>query len=315
VIELGRLVLGCAPLGGLFAPVDEAAARATVDAAWEAGIRAFDTAPLYGCGVSERRLGAALSGRPRDAFVLSTKVGRRLEPASSTTAAQRELWPQAPALAPVFDFSRDGVLRSLEASLERLGLDHVDVVLIHDPDDNMDAALTEAYPALDALRAEGVVRAIGAGMNQAPPLVRFVSETDIDCVLVAGRYTLLDQTAADELLPACLVRGVSVLAGGVFNSGVLARAQPGASYDYQPVSPEVLRRARRAEAICAGYGVPLASAAMAFPLRHPAVSTVIVGARSPEEIARDAALFAQPLPDPLWDALAAERLRVEEVPA
>jgi D-threo-aldose 1-dehydrogenase len=196
------------------------------------------------------------------------------------------------------------VLRSFEESLRRLGLERVDVVLIHDPDDHMDAALGEAYPALEELRGRGVVRAIGAGMNQAPALARFVRETDIDCVLLAGRYTLLDRSAAADLLPACVERGVAVIAGGVLNSGILAAPRPGATYDYAPAPPELLERARAIEATCGRHGVPLPAAALQFPLRHPAVAAVLVGARSPAEITEDARLFELPVPDALWDELA-----------
>jgi len=307
-LEITRLALGCAPIGGLFEPVAEDDARATVVAAYAAGVRTFDTAPLYGYGTSERRLGAALAGHPRDELVVSTKVGRLLEPRDGGPVEQAEAWPDAPSLRPVFDFSRDGVLRSLEASLERLGMDRIDLALIHDPDDHLEQALRETAPALASLRDEGVIAAFGAGMNQAPALARFVRETDVDCVLVAGRYTLLDQSAADELLPACLEHEVAVLAGGVFNSGVLAGPAARAAYDYRAAPPGVVERAGRIGAVCARYGLPIAAAAMAFPLRHPAVRAVVVGARSPDEMATDAALFARRVPAALWDELAYEGL-------
>jgi D-threo-aldose 1-dehydrogenase len=296
-VRVTRLSLGCAPLAGLYAPVAESDARAAVDAAWDAGIRAFDTAPRYGLGLSERRVGAALRERPPHEFVLSTKVGRLVEPRPGPPDPQ---FPDAPELRLRFDFTRDGVLRSLEASLERLGLERVDVALIHDPDDHMEQALREAYPALEELRGQGVVRAIGVGMNQVPALARFVRETDVDCLLVAGRSTLLDRSAEAELLPACLERGVAVIAGGVFNSGILAG---GGTYDYAPAPPQLVERARRLAAICEHYGVPLAAAALQFPLRHPAVASVLVGARSAREVSEDVRLFSQPLPDELWDEL------------
>jgi D-threo-aldose 1-dehydrogenase len=215
VIELGRLGLGTAPLAGLYEAVDDDTAHATVDRAWELGVRFFDTAPYYGSGLGERRLGEALRARPRDEYVLSTKVGRLLRPGESG-------WHGAPQLEAYFDFSHDAVLRSLEQSLERLGLDRVDIALVHDPDNHYDDAIAGAFPALERLRDEGVVRAIGAGMNQTEMLCRFAREADPDCFLVAGRYTLLDRSAADELLPLCEQRGIAVIAGGVFNSGVLA---------------------------------------------------------------------------------------------
>ena len=302
-VRVPRLALGCAPLAGLFAPVDDAAARATLEAAWETGIRMFDTAPLYGFGLSEQRVGAALRERPRDQLVLSTKVGRVLEPRTGAPGPEAAQFPAGLALEPRFDFSRDGILRSFEASLERLGLDRIDVVLLHDPDDHMEAALREAYPALEELRAQGIVRAIGAGMNQANALARFVRETDVDCVLVAGRYTLLDQSAAEDLLPVCLERGVAAIAGGVLNTGVLANPRAGATYDYAPAPPAVVERARRIGEACERHGVPLAAAALQFPLGHPAVACVLVGARSRAEVVLDVALFAHPVPDGLWDEL------------
>jgi D-threo-aldose 1-dehydrogenase len=276
-------------------PEDEA--RATIDRAWEAGVRFFDTAPLYGSGLSERRLGAALRGRPRDEYVLSTKVGRLLAPGEPSP-----LFPGAPPAAAVFDFSADGVRRSLAESLERLGLDRVDIVLIHDPDDHLGQALAEAYPALEELRSQGVVRRIGVGMNQWQALARFVRETDVDCVLVAGRYTLLDRSAIDELLPLCEARGCGVFAGGVFNSGLLAG---GATFDYQPASRERVARARELAATCERWGVPLKAAALQFPLRHPAVESVLVGCRTAAEVDEDLALLDVPIPAALWADLGA----------
>jgi D-threo-aldose 1-dehydrogenase len=298
-----RLALGCAPLGGLYAAVADEQARATVDAAWRAGIREFDTAPHYGAGLSERRLGAALATRPRDELVISTKVGRLL--VTGRAAAGEDMFAGEPARARVFDFSRDGVARSLEQSLERLGMDRVDAVYVHDPDDHMEQAIGAALPALARLRAEGVVRAIGAGMNHAAPLARIVREADVDRVLVAGRCTLLDRSAEDELLPLCAERGVEVVAGGVLNSGILADPRPGAMYDYAPAPPDVLARTQRIAALCAQHATPLLAAALAFPARLPAVAAVLVGARSPAEVAANAAAFAQPVPDALWEELRA----------
>jgi D-threo-aldose 1-dehydrogenase len=315
-LQLTRLALGCAPLGGLFEPVGEDQARATVVAAHAAGVRTFDTAPLYGYGTSERRLGSALAGLRRDELVISTKVGRLLAPRDGGPVEDDRVWPGAHDLRAVFDFSADGVRRSLEASLERMGLDGVDIVLIHDPDDHLEQALRDTAPALARLRDEGLITAFGVGMNQTPALTRFVLETDVDCVMVAGRYTLLDQSAADELLPTCLERAVAVLVAGVFNSGVLAKPAAQARYDYATASTAMVERAVRIERVCAGYDVPIAAAAMAFPLRHPAVQSVVVGARSPEEMAADAALFARPVPGEMWDALAeAGLLRKADVPS
>jgi D-threo-aldose 1-dehydrogenase len=311
ICQLGRspvsvtgLSFGGAPIGNLFTPVSDEDARAAIDAAWDGGIRAFDTAPHYGLGLSERRLGQALRHRPRDQYVISTKVGRLLEPRGGPAGRDTEGFAVPARHVRRFDFSADGVRRSLEASLNRLGLDRVDVALIHDPDDHGEQALREAYPALEVLRAQGVVRAIGAGMNQAGMLTRFVTDTDIDVVLVAGRYTLLDRSAADALLPAAARRGVSVIVGGVFNSGLLAAPEPGSTYDYQAASGELVSRARALERTCARFGVPLRAVAARFPLTHPAVASVLIGARDAAEISDAIALRALDIPDALWHSLA-----------
>jgi len=308
-VRVTRLMFGGAPIGGLFAAVTEDTALATLEAAWAAGIRAFDTAPHYGVGLSELRIGRFLAGRPRGEYVLSTKVGRLLEPAGQSTSVEgAEGFYGTPKLTRVRDYSRDGVLASLEASLERLGTGHIDIALIHDPDDHGPEALDGAYPALAELRAQGVVGAIGAGMNQAEMLEWFLPRTDLDCVLVAGRYTLLDTRAAATLFPECQRRGVAVLAAGVFNSGVLADPGPAATYDYRPASPDVMDRARRIGAACARHGLPIGAAALQFTLRHPAVTAAVVGARSPGEIATDAQYLACDVPDALFDELAADGL-------
>jgi D-threo-aldose 1-dehydrogenase len=307
-VRVTRLVFGGAPIGGLFAAVDDGAAQATLEAAWEAGIRAFDTAPHYGVGESERRIGRFLAGRPRGDYVLSTKVGRLLRPAAGDYADGAEGYFGTPQLTRVRDYSRDGVLASLEASLGRLGVDRVDIVLIHDPDEHGPEALDGAYPALAKLRAEGVIGAVGVGMNQVEMLEWFLPRADLDCVLVAGRYTLLDTRAAISLFPECQRRGVAVLAAGVFNSGVLADPGAAATYDYLPAPPDVMDRARRIGAACARRGLPIGAAALQFTLRHPAVAAAVVGARSPAEIAADAGYLARDVPDALFDELAAEGL-------
>ncbi|MFI7443708.1 aldo/keto reductase [Nonomuraea indica] len=302
--DLPRHGFGAAPIGGLYEAVGEEQARATVEAAWSRGVRLFDTAPHYGLGLSERRLGAALAGRT--GYVLSTKVGRLLRPAGRSGRDDQGFDVPA-AYERVWDFSRDGVRRSLEESLDRLGLPRVDIALIHDPDDHLEEALTQAYPALAELREEGVVRAIGVGMNQWRAPLRFVEETGVDVVMLAGRYTLLDQSGL-PLLDACLERGVRVLAAGVFNSGLLATPRPSGTFDYRPAPPAVLERARRVAAVCETYGVALPQAAMAFPLRHPAVASIVLGARSPQEVEANAALWSRPVPDDLWRELEAEGL-------
>jgi D-threo-aldose 1-dehydrogenase len=309
-VPVTRVGFGGAPLGNLFRAVDDATAAGAVDAAWSAGVRLFDTAPHYGLGLSERRLGRALADRPREGFTLSTKVGRVLEPVPGPTGERDDQGFDVPAThTRRWDFSADGVRRSLEGSLERLGLDRVDVVLIHDPDDHGRQALDEAYPALHELRAQGVVGAIGAGMNQAAMLERFVTETDVDAVLLAGRHTLLEQSA-DALLAACLDRGVSVLAGGVFNSGLLAHDHPpeDATYDYRRASAGARERALGIAAIARRHGVSLPRAAIAFTAAHPAVASVVLGMRSADQVRRNADLAAHPVPAALWSELAEEGL-------
>jgi D-threo-aldose 1-dehydrogenase len=302
VIGRGSLVFGGAAIGGLYAPVSDEAAAATLRSAWDAGIRAFDTAPHYGVGLSEQRIGGFLAGCPRAEFVVSTKVGRRLVPAAGPVDGAEQFYG-TPALSRVRDYSADGTLRSLDDSLRRLRLDRTDIALIHDPDDHMAEALDGAYPALARLRADGTVAAIGVGVNSAPVAEWFVARCDLDCVLVAGRYTLLDDSAAASLFPLCLARGVEVLAAGVFNSGILADPADGARYDYAPAAPWVLARARRIAEVCARYDVPVAAAALRYVLRHPAVTAAVVGARTPEEIRADAGYLGFPIPDALWAEL------------
>jgi D-threo-aldose 1-dehydrogenase len=294
MIELGPLGLGTAPLGGLYEAVEDETAHAVVERAWELGLRFFDTAPLYGSGLAERRLGAVLQGKPRDELVVSTKVGRLLRPGSPD-------WPGAPPLEAYFDFSYDGALHSLEGSLERLGLDRVDIALVHDPDDHYEQALTGAFRALVRLRDEGAVRAIGVGMNQAEMLCRFAREADPDCFLVAGRYTVLDRTAAADFLPLCEERGIAVIAGGVFNSGILAG---GDTFDYESAGADVVARVERLRGVCARWKAPLAAAAVQFPARHPAVASVLVGCRSAAELEEDVRLHELELPTALWEELA-----------
>jgi D-threo-aldose 1-dehydrogenase len=315
-LRVSRLALGTAPLGNLFAPVAEEDAEAAVRAALTAGLSFVDTAPHYGLGLAERRLGRLLRGLPRDGFVVSTKVGRLVRPLAPGETADPEGFTDTPPAKRVWDFSRDGVRRSLEESLERLGLDRVDVALVHDPDDHEREAAEQAFPALAELRDQGVVRAIGAGMNQAEMLTRFVRDLDLDLdlVLVAGRYSLLDQRALDELLPACAARGTAVVVGGVFNSGLLADPRPGATFDYAPAAPELVDRAVRLAEVCARHGTPLRAAALAFPFGHPAVTSVLVGARSAAEVEDAVAGFRRPVPDALWADLVASGLLPEHVP-
>jgi len=321
-VHVTDLSFGAAGIGNLRSPINDAAAYAAVDAAWNAGIRYFDTAPHYGLGLSERRLGEAMRRRPRAEYAISTKVGRILEPVEpfgadlahgladdlaegfAVPATHRRRW----------DFSADGIERSLTESLRRLDLDRIDIVYLHDPDDHGEQAFREAYPALERLRSQGVVGAIGAGMNQAGMLARFVRDTDIDVVLLAGRYTLLDQSGLDELLPEAVERGVSVVIGGVFNSGLLADPKPGAAYDYAAAPEDLVNRAVRMHVVCQMHGVSLRAAALRFPFAHPAVASVLVGARSAEEVRDAVAKARQDVPFGVWRGLRDAGLLPQHVP-
>lgn len=301
-LQLTTLGFGAAPIAGLYRAVDQQTARATIDAAWNGGIRYFDTAPHYGLGLSERRLCEALRDRPRDDVVVSSKVGRLLVPRIPPLARDDDMFDVPGDLTRRRDYSRDGIMRSLEATLQRTGLDRVDVLYIHDPDEHWREAAEEAVPTLVELREADVVGAIGVGMNQSAMLARFIRETDVDLVMLAGRYTLLEQGAADELLPAALEYGRSVVAAAVFNSGLFARddVPDTATYNYGQAAPDVLERARLLASVCREHGTTLPAAAIRFPLRHPAVASVVVGMRSPAEVDRNLAAHAQHVPDELW---------------
>ena len=314
-LELPVLGFGGAPIGGLRKTVTDEQAAAAVEAAWRQGFRYFDTAPLYGHGRSERRLGRALAARPRAEFLLSSKVGRLLVPSSADPAAPVEI---------VYDYSYDGAKRSLEASLERLGLERVDIALIHDIDvwthgaeqpERFAEALDGAYRALADLRSAGVIRAIGLGLNEWEPARAFAQRAPVDLVLLAGRYTLLEQGAAQTFLPFCLDRGIGVVIGGPYNSGILATGTvEGALYNYLPAPPQVHERVGRIEAVCARHGVPLPAAALAFPLRHPAITCLIPGMVDAGEVEATVALARATIPEALWAELAAEGL-IEDGPS
>lgn len=308
-----QLGLGCAPIGNLYDVVDDDDAHAVVRGAYGLGLRFFDTAPLYGHGLSEQRLGAGIASMARASITVATKVGRVLVP-DDDGSADESIFVGVPPVHPVFDYSAAGVTRSLEDSLTRLGLDRVDIVHVHDPDDHEEEALAGAFPTLRRWRDEGVVDAIGAGMNQGAMLARFVREAGIDCVLLAGRYTLLDQSGLDELLPLCEREGVDVIAAGVFNSGLLANPTPGAPFDYEPAPSSIVDRARRLGAVCARHDVPLTAAALQFAAAHPAVTTVLTGVRSVEELRANVADFERPIPGALWDDLRSEGLLPDHAP-
>jgi D-threo-aldose 1-dehydrogenase len=318
-LRVTRLGFGGASIGGLYREVPEADAEATVRHAWDLGIRYFDVAPLYGYGAAERRVGAVLAGMPRDAFVLSTKVGRLVIDADAVPpgadvdrqalhGTEDAFYAGTAGRRIVFDYSAEGVRRSIADSLERLGLDRIDLALVHDPDRHWRAAIDGAVPELLRLREAGVIRAVGVGMNQAPMLARFVREADIDAVLVAGRYTLLEQGALAHLLPLCQSRGVAVLVAGVMNSGVLAAPREGARFDYLPAPREVVERARAITAACERHGVETRAAAMQFPLAHPAVTGLVAGVRSIAHLDEYPALLRRPIPAALWADLRADGL-------
>ena len=300
-VEVSRLSLGTAALGGLYTSVSDADCTDTVLAAIDNGINFIDTAPHYGKGTSEVRIGKALAGRDRSTFVIATKIGRLLVP--STTDIDDFFMDADNTVERKFDFSAQGVRQSLEGSLERLGIDSVEILFIHDPDANADEAILEAYPELDRMRSEGIIKAIGVGMNQCETPTRVIKETDIDMVLIAGRYSLLDQKALEELLPAALERNVDIIAAGVFNSGILANPVKGATYDYVPASDELLAKAVRIREVLEGHKVSLTSAALQFPLRHPAVKSVLVGCRSSAEITTNIAEFDKTIENKVWDDL------------
>ncbi|MFC8435801.1 aldo/keto reductase [Streptomyces sp. NPDC057253] len=315
-VEVTELGFGASVIGNLYRVTAPQAAAAAIDAAWDAGVRYFDTAPHYGLGLSERRLGAALCDRPREQFVVSSKVGRLLVPNEHPRGVDDEGFVVGDDLRRQWDFSRDGVLRSIEETLERTGLDRLDIVYLHDPDDHWRQAADEAMPVLAELRAQGVIGAIGAGMNQSAMLARFLRETAADVVMLAGRYTLLDQSALDDVLPAAQAQGKSVVAVGVFNSGLLSRDRPaeGMKYDYQDAPTDLVRRARAIAEVCERYGTTLPAAAIAFPFAHPAVVNVTLGMRTAEQVSRNVELHARPIPDGLWDELSAQGLIRADVP-
>jgi D-threo-aldose 1-dehydrogenase len=303
VTELG---FGGASLGNLYIKTSDDEARLAVDTAWDGGVRYFDTAPHYGLGLSELRLGAALAGRPRDAYVLSTKVGRLLEPnpAPRGTDLPAGGFAVPDDLVRRFDFSRDGVLRSLDASLARLGVSRVDIVYVHDPDEHVEQAITGALPALAELRDQGVIGAVGIGMNQWQAPLRMVRETDLDVIMLAGRWTLLDRSGA-PLLAACAERGVDVVVAAPFNSGLLAEDEPSlaAHFNYGRPSWEILVQARTLARICRQHGTRLPAAALQFPLRHPAVASVVAGLRTAGEVNAAVRLLSEPVPEAAWTEL------------
>lgn len=302
-----KLALGSAPLGGLFTEVTDAEAEATILAAVNSGINFFDTAPLYGHGNAEKRVGAALN-KANKPFVISTKVGRVLqkftpEEISGKVAGLAGYIGVDPTIFPVFDFSKEGIVRSLEESLTRLNLASVDIALIHDADDQIDKAIAESYPVLDELRSKGVIKGIGVGLNYCSYATKAVKEMDLDIILIAGRYSLLDQSAQEELFKECMKKNTGVMVGGVYNSGVLANPTLESTYDYVKVTPEILKRTLDIKQLLADFHVPLTAAAIQFPLRHPAVTCVVTGSRSVKELISNISDFDMDIPEAAWNAL------------
>lgn len=314
-LEPTRLAFGGGPIGNMFAPIPEPDADHALQTAWDLGIRLFDTAPFYGYGLSEQRVGRMLADKPRDEVVVTTKVGKLLREDATVKAEQHagpggtNMFQGAPDLNVEYDYSGEGVKRSLEESLERLGLERVDALNVHDPEEFVEEALDGALPALAELRSQGVISSIGVGINHADVLERFVRNADLDAVLLAGRYSLLDQSALDTgLFDAVRTNDVGIMLGGVYNSGILAKPEPGATFNYTTAPEELIERAKAIQAVCDRYDVPLMAAAIQFPLANPAVSLVLTGVRSAAEIEQNVQMFNHPIPTELWQELRAEGL-------
>lgn len=316
-IEVTCLGLGGASMGNMYTVAQDEVALDAVKYAYDTEVRYFDTAPMYGFGKSERLYGQALKNVPRDTFVLSTKVGRLIVDGKSTPETEETPFVDMTDVHPVFDYSREGILRSLDDSRKRLGIDKFDIVYIHDPDvnDSFQQALDEAYPTLAELRSQNVIGAVGVGMNEAKMLYDFATNADFDCFLLAGRYTLLDQIALQELLPLCQKKNISIIIGGAYNSGILATgAVEGAHYDYAPASSEIMEKTRRIESVCARYDVSLKAAALQFPFGHSTVVANIPGVKTRERFKENVSLMTDRIPADFWAELKAEKLLVEDAP-
>ncbi len=318
-LTVTRLGLGSTPFGNLLAEVSPEDARAAIETAWKLGIRYFDTAPFYGYGLAEERVGTVLKSRPRADFTLSTKIGRLVRPGKRTAADEvqpngESFYYAKPGMKLECDYSFDGVRRSLEESLERLGLPYADIVYVHDPDLHFDETVKGALKGLEALRTEGTIKAIGAGMNQWEMQAAFLDHCDFDVMLLAGRYSLLEQPALEVLLPKCVERKCSIVLGGVFNSGLLADPRARAIYNYQPAPQHLIGRALAIEAICASFKVPLKAAALQFPLGHPAIASVLIGVRTAQEVIENVDLFSYPIPSTFWNTLKTEGFLPETAP-
>jgi D-threo-aldose 1-dehydrogenase len=324
-LEVTLLGVGTAPLGELYARIPEPDAVGMLHAGHELGLNLFDTAPLYGAGLAEHRTGHVLRQKPPTSYVLSSKVGRWYRPADPKTV-DRGNWAGGLDFSEVLDYSYDGAMRSFEHSRLRLGLPRIDVLLIHDVDLHthksrdrvdryFDQAMEGAYRALVELRKNGDIKGIGVGVNESDMCARFARAGDFDCMLLAGRYTLLEQGALDEFLPLCVQKNIGVMAGGTFNSGILASGpRAGSKYNYEDAPAAVIERVRRLDQVCRAHGVPLAAAAIQFPLGHPQVSSVVIGAVSPAEIRQNFELMQTPIPSALWSDLQREDLLRQDAP-
>jgi D-threo-aldose 1-dehydrogenase len=323
-IPFTPLGLGTAAIGNLYRARSDEETDAALAAAWDAGIRYFDTAPLYGLGLAETRLNRFLRGKPRNEYVLSTKVGRLLEPCAPSERTGLDRFFDTPSRREIFDYSYDGVLRSVAFSLERLGLDRIDILYVHDidlpnhgtverRDAHIDTLMAGGYRALCELRDQKVIRAFGAGINDWETCEVLAARGDFDLFLLAGQYSLLRQEALKTFLPMCEARGIGIVLGGVFNSGILATgAVEGAMFDYYPASPDVLERVRRIEAVVKRHGLKLADAALRFPMGHPAIACVMTGGATRREVEQAVASFQVDIPAALWRELAAGKLIVAE---
>lgn len=338
-IMVTQLGVGTNPLGGLYEPISQEVAQATIEKCWELGIRFYDTAPVYGYGNAERAVGAVLQKKPRDEFVLNTKVGRLLlKDGPSDREDTMVIWEGSQLykgtenVKPYFDFSYDGVMRSIEDSQERMGIGRFDFLHIHDPDWYPEEALEGAYKALDKLRSEGVIGAIGCGMNQWELLADFARKKDFDCFLLAGRYTLLDQSALKELLPLCEEQKIAIINGGVYNSGILCNPDPesalrtsreadaiptwteNVTYNYIPAGEEIIEKTVKIKKICDNHNTPLMAAAIQFSLHHPAIPTIVMGPRSADQVESNVEMFKVDIPNDLWKELKHEGLLPNEAP-